>query len=75
VLNDSRFTKALHYFIVVGPEGGLSRDEVALAREAGFISESLGKQILKVETAAAAILSIIQYEKGIFSQAAGVGGK
>ena len=60
---------------LVGPEGGLSRDEVALAREVGFISVSLGKQILKVETAAAAILSIIQYEKGIFSQAAGSGGK
>ena len=65
----------MHYFIIVGPEGGLSRDEVAQARESGFISVSLGKQILKVETAAAAILSIIQYEKGIFSQAAGGGRK
>ena len=33
-----------------------------------FMSISLGKQILKVETAAAAILSIIQYEKGIFGK-------
>ncbi len=71
VLNDSRFAGAAHYFVIVGPEGGLSRDEVDRAREAGFISVSLGKQILKVETAAAAILSIIQYEKGIFSQVAG----
>jgi 16S rRNA (uracil1498-N3)-methyltransferase len=38
-----------------------------MAKEAGFISVSLGKQILKVETAAAAIISIIQYEKGVFS--------
>jgi len=52
--------------IVVGPEGGLSKDEVMMAKEAGFISVSLGRQILKVETAAAAIISILQYEKGIF---------
>ncbi len=75
VLNDQRFERVVRYFIVVGPEGGLSRDEVAQARESGFISVSLGKRILKVETAAAAILSIIQYEKGIFSQGAGEGEK
>jgi 16S rRNA (uracil1498-N3)-methyltransferase len=68
-LNDKKFADAVRYFIIVGPEGGLSRDEVNLAKEAGFVSVSLGRQILKVETAAAAILSIIQYEKGIFSQA------
>jgi 16S rRNA (uracil1498-N3)-methyltransferase len=54
------------FFIVVGPEGGFSKDEIMMAQEAGFISVSLGKQILKVETAAAAIISILQYEKGIF---------
>lgn len=68
-LNEKQHAGAVRYFIVVGPEGGLSRDEVNLAKQAGFISVSLGRQILKVETAAAAILSIIQYEKGIFSQA------
>jgi len=74
VLNDPEFAGTAHYFIIVGPEGGLSRDEVFSAKESGFVSVSLGRQILKVETAAAAILSIIQYEKGIFSKAAG-GGK
>lgn len=73
VLNDKRFAGAVHYFIIVGPEGGLSRDEVTSARDAGFVSVSLGRHILKVETASAAIISIIQYEKGIFSQAAGEG--
>ncbi|MFO7568971.1 MAG: 16S rRNA (uracil(1498)-N(3))-methyltransferase [Smithellaceae bacterium] len=62
--------QATDYFIIVGPEGGLSRDEIEQARRAGFMSVTLGRQILKVETAAAAILSIVQYEKGIFSQAA-----
>lgn len=69
VLNNPAFTGAAGYFVVVGPEGGLSRDEVGRAKGAGFLSVSLGKQILKVETAAVAILSIIQYEKGLFSPA------
>lgn len=54
------------FFIVVGPEGGFSREEIETAGQLGFTSASLGKQILKVETAALAILSIIQYERGIF---------
>jgi 16S rRNA (uracil1498-N3)-methyltransferase len=67
VLTTSAHTDINNFYIIVGPEGGLSIDEVSAARDAGFISVSLGKQILKVETAALAILSIIQYEKGIFS--------
>ena len=66
ILRDEAITAVKDFFIVVGPEGGFSRDEVTMAKEAGFISVSLGKQILKVETAAAAIISILQYEKGIF---------
>ncbi|HNY49745.1 MAG TPA: RsmE family RNA methyltransferase [Smithella sp.] len=68
VLTDASLMDAKDFFIVVGPEGGFSRDEITRAKDAGFISLSLGKQILKVETAGAAILSIIQYEKGIFSR-------
>jgi 16S rRNA (uracil1498-N3)-methyltransferase len=52
--------------VIVGPEGGFSREEVDSAVRRGFISVSLGKNILKVETAAVTILSIIQYELGIF---------
>ncbi len=44
---EKRHAGAVRYFIVVGPEGGLSRDEVKLAKEAGFVSVSLGRQILK----------------------------
>ena len=66
ILKDETITATKDFFIVVGPEGGFSKDEVTMAKEAGFISVSLGKQILKVETAVATILSIIQYEKGIF---------
>ena len=66
ILTDEAFAAAKDYFIIIGPEGGFSKDEISMAKESGFLSVSLGKQILKVETAAAAIISIIQYEKGIF---------
>jgi len=71
ILSDQTRAQAKNIFIIVGPEGGLSKDEIWQAKEAGFISVSLGKQILKVETAALAIISIIQYEKGIFSSTSG----
>ena len=71
VLSDQTRAQTEDIFIIVGPEGGLSKDEIVEAKEAGFITVSLGKQILKVETAALAIISIIQYEKGIFSKTSG----
>jgi len=74
-LTDKTFTAVKDFFIAVGPEGGFSKDEIIRTKEAGFISVSLGKQILKVETAAAAIISIIQYEKGIFGNRSQEGGK
>jgi 16S rRNA (uracil1498-N3)-methyltransferase len=67
-LTNKQENRIKEIFIIVGPEGGFSRDEIDKAKDAGFISVSLGRQILKVETAAAAIISIIQYEKGIFSK-------
>jgi 16S rRNA (uracil1498-N3)-methyltransferase len=71
ILSDQNRTQTKDIFIIVGPEGGLSKDEILKAKEAGFTSVSLGKQILKVETAALAIISIIQYEIGIFSSTSG----
>ena len=54
------------YFFIVGPEGGFSGEEVSKAVEAGFLSVSIGKRVLKVETAVLSILAILQYERGIF---------
>ncbi|PKN60244.1 MAG: 16S rRNA (uracil(1498)-N(3))-methyltransferase [Deltaproteobacteria bacterium HGW-Deltaproteobacteria-11] len=65
VLRHQHSELAEEFFIVVGPEGGFLKEEVDRAREAGFQSVSIGRQILRVETAVLAILSIIQYEKGI----------
>lgn len=62
-LHDERYAGANDISVVVGPEGGFSREEIEKAADKGFISVTLGKNILKVETAALAILSIIQYEK------------
>jgi 16S rRNA (uracil1498-N3)-methyltransferase len=65
VLRHKKSESMEEMFVIVGPEGGFLKEEVDQAREAGFQSVSLGRQILRVETAVLAILSIIQYEKGI----------
>ncbi len=49
---------------VVGPEGGFTENEICLAREAGFISASLGRRVLRSETAGIALVALIQYEWG-----------
>lgn len=45
--------------VIVGPEGGLTREEADLARAAGAQSVRLGPRILRTETAALAALAII----------------
>ncbi|MGZ3723690.1 MAG: RsmE family RNA methyltransferase [Bdellovibrionales bacterium] len=51
-------------WVFVGSEGGFSRDEVALFSNAGLNPVSMGDQILRVETACLAIISVIKYELG-----------
>jgi 16S rRNA (uracil1498-N3)-methyltransferase len=50
--------------ILLGPEGGLTMEEVAAARKVGFDACSLGPRILKAETAAIAACAVIQYVFG-----------
>lgn len=47
--------------IVVGPEGGFTREEIAAAVGAGFLPLRLGARILRTETAAVAVLSLAQF--------------
>lgn len=47
--------------LLIGPEGGLSEDEVREAERAGFRRAGLGPRILRVETAAVAALSMTLY--------------
>jgi 16S rRNA (uracil1498-N3)-methyltransferase len=46
--------------ILIGPEGDFSDEEVAAAKDAGFIPISLGNLVLRVDTAAIAIAAIIK---------------
>ena len=43
----------------VGPEGGLSANEVSMAHEAGWLSASLGGLVLRADTAVAAALTLV----------------
>lgn len=45
--------------VLIGPEGDFSAQEVELAKKAGCIPVSLGKLVLRVETAAVAVVSYI----------------
>ncbi|PID38365.1 MAG: hypothetical protein CSA65_01740 [Proteobacteria bacterium] len=50
--------------LLVGPEGGLTENEVALARREGFAPVSLGPQVLRSETAALTLLALVAFASG-----------
>ncbi len=50
--------------VLVGPEGGVSQQEVDQARAEGYQAVSLGPRILRTETAGLAIMAILQYLYG-----------
>ena len=50
--------------IVIGSEGGFSRAEEELASSLGFASVTLGKRILRAETAAVALTSVVMFTLG-----------
>ncbi|MBT7590315.1 MAG: 16S rRNA (uracil(1498)-N(3))-methyltransferase [Candidatus Scalindua sp.] len=45
----------------IGPEGGFTSNEIEMAKKAGCKFVSLGRQILRVETAAIAVSAILSY--------------
>ena len=45
--------------LVIGPEGGIADDEIALARERGAVTISLGARNLRSETAAIAAVALV----------------
>ena len=47
--------------IFIGPEGGFERSEIELATENGAVPISLGKRILRTETAGLAVLSVLMF--------------
>ncbi len=48
--------------VMIGPEGDFTPAEIGVARAAGFLPVSLGKIILRAETAAFFVLSSVAYE-------------
>ena len=48
--------------IFIGPEGGFEEEEVAKALEAGAHAITLGRRILRTETAGLAILSVLMFQ-------------
>ncbi|MGB9799034.1 MAG: RsmE family RNA methyltransferase [Thermanaerothrix sp.] len=50
--------------LMIGPEGGLSLDEVTQAQEAGWVTCSLGTRILRMETAAIVGAALTLHELG-----------
>lgn len=51
-------------YILIGPEGGLDKNEVEAARACGWKCVTLGKRILRTETAPLTLLSAIAYQLG-----------
>ena len=50
--------------VMIGPEGGFDSEEITLAKENGITSVTLGKRILRTETAPLAVCAAILYELG-----------
>lgn len=48
--------------IFIGPEGGFEEGEVSMAVESGVVPVTLGKRILRTETAGMTVLSILMYQ-------------
>jgi 16S rRNA (uracil1498-N3)-methyltransferase len=47
--------------LLIGPEGGFSEAEVSAAQAHGFLVAGLGQRVLRAETAALSVLSILQH--------------
>ena len=54
--------KDKNIIVLIGPEGGFSEREVSEIKSAGGVSVTLGKRILKTDTAAISVLAMINYE-------------
>ena len=60
----SSLTKGESVAVVVGSEGGFSKEEAEKAKKYGFDFITLGKRILRAETAGVALTSIVMFSLG-----------
>lgn len=61
-VKDKYEDKEIKIAIIIGPEGGIAEEEVELLKDNGATTITLGKRILRTETVALNVLSIIMYE-------------
>lgn len=54
--------------LLIGPEGGLSEEEINVAKQNGFIATTLGPRVMRTETAPVTALSIVQWLWGDLQQ-------
>ena len=59
-----RAAEVSELLLIIGPEGGISEAELEQARQAGAVPVSLGRRILRAETAGLVAISAIFYETG-----------
>jgi 16S rRNA (uracil1498-N3)-methyltransferase len=64
VLGDKKYQRIS---VIVGPEGGITEAEAAVAVSSGYQPVSLGPRILRTETAGLAIIAVLQYLYGDLS--------
>lgn len=58
----NNYSKEIKIAVLIGPEGGITPEEVEALTESGAMTMSLGKRILRTETVALNVASIIMYE-------------
>lgn len=58
-LSEIKFNKASKVALIIGSEGGFSDEECAKIIEAGGVSVSLGRRILRAETASIGLTSVV----------------
>lgn len=63
-LHDLDLRAAERVLLLIGPEGGFTRQEADSALEHGFLPVSLGPRILRAETAAMTAMAIVQFLLG-----------
>lgn len=61
-------TKPKSVALMIGPEGGLSADEIAQAEQSGFLPIALGPRVLRTETAPVAAMALCQWLWGDFGE-------
>jgi len=58
----SELERAEKYSFFIGPEGGFSPEEIELSKAAGILPVSLGRRILRTESASGFVLACLSYK-------------